>query len=147
MIFCARATRGLRKPSLDTRSGRSISPHPWRDNEQAWKDHFMDGGRSTLAVGDNLDHLLGALRGKRSSVDTRHSIHMHLVNRAQRRAEETPQPRMSLLCGLEQYPIAAEFRSQDEVHTLHRGGNSQAFSFDAQRPPSRAREMRSLPAG
>jgi hypothetical protein len=28
MIFCARATRGLRRPSLDTRSGRSISPHP-----------------------------------------------------------------------------------------------------------------------
>jgi hypothetical protein len=28
MIFCARATRGLRKPSLDARSGRSISPHP-----------------------------------------------------------------------------------------------------------------------
>ena len=26
MIFCARATRGLRKPSLDARSGRSISP-------------------------------------------------------------------------------------------------------------------------
>jgi len=37
MIFCARATRGLRRPSLDARSGRSISPHPWRDNEQAWK--------------------------------------------------------------------------------------------------------------
>ena len=28
MIFCARATRGLRKPSLDARSERSISPHP-----------------------------------------------------------------------------------------------------------------------
>jgi hypothetical protein len=27
MIFCARATRGLRRPSLDTRSRRSISPH------------------------------------------------------------------------------------------------------------------------
>jgi len=29
MIFCARATRGRRLPSLDARSGRSISPHPW----------------------------------------------------------------------------------------------------------------------
>ena len=29
MIFCARATRGLRRPSLDARSGRSFSPHPW----------------------------------------------------------------------------------------------------------------------
>ena len=28
MIFCARATRGLRRPSLDARSGTSISPHP-----------------------------------------------------------------------------------------------------------------------
>ena len=35
MIFCARATRGLRRPSLDARSRRSISPHPWRGNEQA----------------------------------------------------------------------------------------------------------------
>jgi len=39
-IFCARATRGLGRPSLDARSGRSISPHPWRENEQAWKDRF-----------------------------------------------------------------------------------------------------------
>ena len=28
MIFCARATRGVRRPSLDARSGRSISLHP-----------------------------------------------------------------------------------------------------------------------
>ncbi|TKB91708.1 MAG: ORF6N domain-containing protein [Nitrospira sp.] len=28
MIFCARATRGRRLPSLNARSGRSISPHP-----------------------------------------------------------------------------------------------------------------------
>jgi hypothetical protein len=28
MIFCARATRGLRNPSLDARSGRSIGPIP-----------------------------------------------------------------------------------------------------------------------
>jgi len=40
MIFCVRATRGLRRPSLDARSGRSISPHPWRDNKRAWWDHF-----------------------------------------------------------------------------------------------------------
>jgi hypothetical protein len=24
----------------DTWSGSSISPHPWRDAEQAWKDHL-----------------------------------------------------------------------------------------------------------
>ena len=28
MVFCARATRGLRRPSLDAPSGRSISPIP-----------------------------------------------------------------------------------------------------------------------
>ena len=28
MTFCARATRGRGLPSLDARSGRSISPHP-----------------------------------------------------------------------------------------------------------------------
>ena len=31
MIFCARATRGLRRPSVDARSGRSIKPHPERE--------------------------------------------------------------------------------------------------------------------
>jgi len=31
MIFCARATRGRGLPSLDARSGRPISPHPWRE--------------------------------------------------------------------------------------------------------------------
>jgi len=49
MIFCARATRGLRRPSLDARSGRSISPHPWRNNERAWKDQLYC---STRAIED-----------------------------------------------------------------------------------------------
>ena len=40
MIFCARGTRGRGLPSLDARSGRSISPHPWIENEQAWRDHI-----------------------------------------------------------------------------------------------------------
>jgi len=34
MIFCARATRGRGLPSLDARSGRSVSPHP-PEGEQA----------------------------------------------------------------------------------------------------------------
>jgi len=51
MIFCARATRGLGRPSLDARSGRSISPHPWRENEQAWREHVY---RSMRAVKDSL---------------------------------------------------------------------------------------------
>jgi len=41
MIFCARATRGLRRPSLDARSERSISPHPGREHERAWKDQLL----------------------------------------------------------------------------------------------------------
>ena len=42
MISCARATRGLGRPSLDARSGRSIRPHPRRENERAWKNHSSD---------------------------------------------------------------------------------------------------------
>jgi hypothetical protein len=41
LISCARVTRGLRRPSLDARSGISISPHPLRDIEQAWNDHLQ----------------------------------------------------------------------------------------------------------
>jgi hypothetical protein len=41
MIFCARATRGRGLPSLDARSGRSISPHPQRENKRAWKEHHI----------------------------------------------------------------------------------------------------------
>ena len=40
MVSYARATRGLRRPSLNARSGSSISPHPQRDNEQAWRDRL-----------------------------------------------------------------------------------------------------------
>ena len=69
MIFCARATRGLRRPSLDARSGRSISPHPWRENEQAWKEHVY---RSMRAVKGSLSHSLelrfGELKGPRPGV-------------------------------------------------------------------------------
>jgi hypothetical protein len=91
MIFCARATRGLRRvgrvarPSscsrnahdknvlvrraqsrIDqatlenewgnwevARSGRSISPHPRRENEQAWREPL---NRSMRAVEGNLGH-------------------------------------------------------------------------------------------
>jgi len=45
MIFCARATRGLRRPSLDARSGRSIRPPSLKtSNEQAWKEHYRNVG-------------------------------------------------------------------------------------------------------
>ena len=71
MIFCARATRGLRKPSLDVRSGRSISPHPWGDNEQAWREPVY---RSMRAVEDSLGHpplILGMMdRGERGPGDS-----------------------------------------------------------------------------
>ena len=36
MVSCARATRGLRRPSLDTRSGRSSSPPPREKIEKRW---------------------------------------------------------------------------------------------------------------
>jgi hypothetical protein len=40
MISCARATRGLRRPSLDARSGGLIRVIPGNVHEQAWKDHL-----------------------------------------------------------------------------------------------------------
>jgi hypothetical protein len=58
MIFCARATRGRGLPSLDARSGRSISPHPWRENEQAWREREH---RSMRAVKNSLPTLSGAV--------------------------------------------------------------------------------------
>jgi hypothetical protein len=36
MIFYARATRGLRRPSLDTRSGRPSSPPSREKTEERW---------------------------------------------------------------------------------------------------------------
>jgi hypothetical protein len=47
LIFCARATRGRGLPSLDARSGRSISLHPQRENKRAWREHVY---RSMRAV-------------------------------------------------------------------------------------------------
>jgi hypothetical protein len=55
MIFCARATRGRGLPSLDARSGRSVSPHPWSENKQAWKEHTY---HSMRAVKGSLGHSL-----------------------------------------------------------------------------------------
>ena len=52
MIFCARATRGRRLPSLDARNGRSFSTHPSRDNEQAWKGQLYRSMRAVEDLGD-----------------------------------------------------------------------------------------------
>jgi len=51
MIFCARGTRTIGMCSFDARSGRSISPHPRRDNERAWREHLY---RSMRAGKNNL---------------------------------------------------------------------------------------------
>ena len=66
MIFCARATRGLRRPSpgLMARLGVPVggrvrklravedqsAPIPWKANKQAWKDQLDDDVRSMRAV-------------------------------------------------------------------------------------------------
>jgi hypothetical protein len=68
---------------------------------------YMDGGRSTRAMGDNSNHLRGALKGKRNNLDESHRIYVHLVNQEHAQAGESPQPTTSLPCGSEQYPIAA----------------------------------------
>ena len=102
---------------------------------------YMNGVRSTCAVGDNPDHLLKMAEEKWRSGLASLRLFSHLVNPAQERAGETPQPTTSLLCEPGQYPIAATSRSQDEVHTLRREGNSQAFFSDARRLPLRAHAM------
>jgi hypothetical protein len=51
MVFCARGTRTIEMCSSDARSGRSISPHPQRENKRAWREHVY---RSMRAVKDSL---------------------------------------------------------------------------------------------
>jgi hypothetical protein len=46
MIFCARATRGLERPSLDARSGRSVSPHPRRKTSKLGGNMYIGDARS-----------------------------------------------------------------------------------------------------
>jgi hypothetical protein len=67
MIFCARATRGLRKPSLDARSRRPISPHPRRDNERAWKDYLLS--LPTRAIEGQLGHPSGIKQKEREKIE------------------------------------------------------------------------------
>ncbi len=50
MIFCARATRGLRRPSLDARSGRSISPHPFRPRGKEVNERGQAAYKLVLAI-------------------------------------------------------------------------------------------------
>ena len=64
MIFCARATRGLRKPSLNARSGRSLSPHSLRRERASLEGTFISfdarskgqPGRSSIE-GDTVDEV------------------------------------------------------------------------------------------
>ena len=57
MIFCARATRGRRLPSLDARSGRSIMRAiPEEIDEQAWKEHFDVVRRAQLGTKPGRPH-------------------------------------------------------------------------------------------
>jgi hypothetical protein len=40
VISCARATRGLRRPSLDAHSGRPTSPLSFEEDQQALKEYW-----------------------------------------------------------------------------------------------------------
>jgi len=80
MIFCARATRGRGLPSLGlmarlgvpvggrVRKLRAVedpsAPIPEEITSELGGIIYMDGGRSTRAVGDNPDHLLKTVEGK-----------------------------------------------------------------------------------
>ncbi len=80
MIFCARATRGLRRPSLDTRSGRSISPHPLKGDERAWREHYETRSFDSCGKGPSSEvkcrvkHDSGSERGSkpRQMADAEH---------------------------------------------------------------------------
>jgi|CXWL01.1.fsa_nt_gi hypothetical protein len=54
MIFCARATRGLRRPSLDARSGRSSASIPEEITSEFGEIICTDKniGRSMRVAGD-----------------------------------------------------------------------------------------------
>src|SRR6185295_10553809 len=69
IIPLAAGARTIRMCSFDGRSGGQSRPPPW------------------------------SAEGKRSSVDARHSIHVHLVNQAHARTGENLQPTTSLPCG------------------------------------------------
>ena len=62
LISCARATRGLRRPSLDARSRSSISPHSLRDNEQAWREHYRNMVAQCAQLEIHRSSLLGPSR-------------------------------------------------------------------------------------
>ena len=51
LVSCARATRGLRRPSLNARSRRPIGPPATTRNKQAWKEYFF------LLKGDHMHRL------------------------------------------------------------------------------------------
>jgi hypothetical protein len=53
MIFYARATRDLRRPSLDARSGDQLSPIPEEITSKLEGIIEMDDGRSMRAVKDS----------------------------------------------------------------------------------------------
>jgi len=68
MIFCARATRGLRRPSLDARSGRSISPHPLERERASLEGAFIsfdarNRGSTRLPCGERGERTRKGERG------------------------------------------------------------------------------------
>ena len=71
MIFCARATRGLRRPSLNARSRRSISPHPWGITSKLGGINYIDGGRSLRAVKDDLPTPSGGTGNRMRAIEDR----------------------------------------------------------------------------
>jgi len=88
MVSCARATRGLRRPSLDTRSGRPSSP-PSREKVE-------ERGRSIRAVKDSLPAPSGEVEeseGSGSTAAVKSSSRPHSVPRFTNDASRT------MVCG------------------------------------------------
>ncbi len=50
MVSCARATRGLRMPSLNTRSGKPSGPPSWENIEKRWSFYARNRGATRLPL-------------------------------------------------------------------------------------------------
>jgi len=70
MLSCARATRGLRRPSLDTRSGRPSSPPSREKVEERWSLDARSGAYARpIAEKDIREQMFDGRSG------TRHGCH------------------------------------------------------------------------
>jgi hypothetical protein len=77
MLSCARATRGLRRPSLDTRSGRSSSPPSREKVEERWSLDARGGAYASPIAEKNIREQMfnGRNRGlNQATLERKHEV-------------------------------------------------------------------------